>query len=469
MPMTATEEQPAPSDQSNSQTASFRHVLKNRNFLLLWLAQLISLTILNAANFGIIVLINDITHSVVMVGLAIIAFTLPALPFSPIAGVIVDRLNKRQVLWVSNVLRMVTMLLIVVSLLNDRTNLWPLYALTFVTSVIGQFFTPAEGASIPLIVGERELMPAISLFNITLTISQAIGFLLLGSIISHIFPPFTLHIAALTLHVQSIDMLFVLVAFLYLVCAILVLFIPRRVLAEKRINDRDHNTGLEAREALAKLWQDIIEGWRFVRNDRLLYFSVIQLSVVGNIMLLIGELAGAFVQQVLHHSAADMAIILAPAAIGLVGASIFMPRITERVGKIRLTRIGFISLSLGFVLLPASQGLAWYLYHEQAASSLLLLSITFFLTFVLGVAMASVNIPTQTIMQEHSPEEVRGRVFALQFMLYNTGSIPILLFAGFFAQYIGFNWLILLLSISILSFCWWGAWYIKRGKPSPAV
>src|SRR6266567_5843499 len=111
MPKTATEEQPAPFDQSNFQAASFQHVLKNRNFLLLWLAQLISLTILNAANFGIIVLINDITHSVVMVGLAIIAFTLPALPFSPIAGVIVDRLDKRLVLWVSNVLRMVTMLL----------------------------------------------------------------------------------------------------------------------------------------------------------------------------------------------------------------------------------------------------------------------------------------------------------------------------------------------------------------------
>ncbi len=469
MPKTATEEQPAPFDQSNSQTASFWHVLKNRNFLLLWLAQLISLTILNAANFGIIVLVNDITHSVVMVGLAIIAFTLPALPFSPIAGVVVDRLNKRLVLWVSNVLRMVTMLLIVVSLLNDSTNLWPLYVLTFVTSVIGQFFTPAEGASIPLIVGERDLMPAISLFNITVTISQAIGFLLLGSIISHIFPPFTLHIAALTLHVQSIDMLFVLVAFLYLVCAVLILCIPARVFAERHINNRGHNTGIEAREALAKLWQDIVAGWRFVRHDRLLYFSVIQLSVVGNIMLLIGELAGAFVQQVLHRSAADMAIILAPAAVGLVGASIIMPRITKRVGKIRLSRIGFILLSVGFILLPASQGLAWYLYHDQAASSLLLLSITLFLTFVLGVAIACVNIPTQTIMQERSPEEVRGRVFSLQFMLYNTGSIPILLFAGFFAQYIGFNWLIILLSISILSFCWWGAWYIKRGKPSTAV
>src|SRR5437868_1288492 len=131
MPTTVEQPQPVASSQQKLEVASFRQVLKNRNFLLLWLAQLISLTVLNAANFGIIVLVNDITHSVVMAGLAIIAFTLPGVPFSAIGGVVVDRLDKRLVLWVSNILRMITMLLVVVSLLYDRNNLWPLYVLTF--------------------------------------------------------------------------------------------------------------------------------------------------------------------------------------------------------------------------------------------------------------------------------------------------------------------------------------------------
>src|SRR5712691_8665359 len=126
-------EPPEAPPQERLEVASFRHVLKNRNFLLLWLAQLISLTVFNAANFGIIVLVNDITHSVLMAGLAIISFTLPAVPFGAIAGVIVDRLDKRLVLWVSNGLRMLMMLLVVVSLLYDHTNLWPLYGLFFLT------------------------------------------------------------------------------------------------------------------------------------------------------------------------------------------------------------------------------------------------------------------------------------------------------------------------------------------------
>ncbi len=468
MPTTTAQEHPTRPDQSNTHTASFRRVLKNRNFLLLWLAQLISLTVLNAANFGIIVLVNEITHSVVMAGLAIIAFTLPALPFSALAGVVVDRLNKRLLLWVSNILRLVTMLLVVASLLYNRTDLLPLYVLIFMTSLIGQFFTPAEGASIPLLVGEDELVPALSLFNITTTLAQAIGFLILGSIVSRLFPPFTLHIAALTLQVQSIDMLFVLVAFFYLVSALLVLCIPASAFAEKHLerhsSEQAKHAHVELGQAMRKVWSEIVEGWRYVRGDRQLYFSVIQLSVVGNIMLLIGELAGAFVQQVLHRSAADMAFILTPAAIGLVGASVIMPRITARVDKIRLTRIGFISLAIGFVLLPVSQVMASYFLHAQAAGSIQLLLVTFLLMFALGVAMACVNIPTNALMQEHAPEAVRGRVFSLQFMLYNTGSIPILLFAGFFAQYIGFDWLILLISASLLGFSWWGACYLKRER-----
>jgi len=330
--------------------------------------------------------------------------------------------------------------------------------------LIGQFFTPAESASIPLLVGERELMPALSLFNITMTLAQAIGFLVLGSIVSQIFPSFTLHLVIVTLHVQSIDMLFLVVALLYLVCAGLILGISPRKFEEQHLNMHPRNTGEESSEAIKALWRDIVEGWRYVRNDRMLYFAVIQLSVVGNIMLLIGELAGPFMQQVLHRSPADMALILAPAGLGLVGASIIMPRIADRIDKLRLTVVGFIALAVGFVLLPVSQGLAWYLYHEQGAGSPLLISMILFLMLLLGVAMACVNIPTQTLMQEHAPEAVRGRIFSLQFMMYNTGGIPILLFAGFFAQYIGFNWLIILLSSSILLFCWWGRWYIKKDK-----
>ncbi len=445
--------------------ASFRLVLKNRYFLLLWSAQLISQIVLNAANFGVIVLVDDVTHSVFMAGLAITAFTLPAVPFSAIAGVVVDRVSKRHVLLATNLLRMLTMLLLFVSLLFDRTNLIPLFSLCFMTSLISQFFVPAEGAAIPLLVGERELMPALSLFNISLTVAQGIGFLLVGRIVAALFPPFILPIGTFTFHVRPEDMLFIVAAVLYAVCTLLIFCIPARVLLEPRLAERKkEETSVALHAALHSLWCDLVEGWRIISSDGLLLYAVIQLSIVGILMLLIGELAGAFVEQFLHRSTQDMSLVLAPAAIGLVLASVLMPRVTAYVGKVRLTIIGFIMLSLCFLLFPALQWLAQLIDPLEGVQAPWLFWLTLALIFLLGVAMSAVNIPTTTIMQERAPEEGRARILSLQAMFYNAGSIPILLFAGAFAQLLGFSELLIAIAAIMLLFSCWGVWYLKRNE-----
>src|ERR1700732_3761546 len=145
---------------------SFRKVLKNRSFLLLWLAQLLSQIVFNAANYGVIAIVTAVTHSTIMVGLAIVSFTLPAVPFSLLAGVYVDYLNKRLVLWVSNALRAVASGLMVFALLLNPLAIVPIYFLAFFISLVTQFFTPAEASAIPLLVNRNDLVSAISLFNI---------------------------------------------------------------------------------------------------------------------------------------------------------------------------------------------------------------------------------------------------------------------------------------------------------------
>jgi MFS family permease len=443
--------------------AGFQKVLTNRNFLLLWLAQLISQTILNAANFGIVVLVQDSTRSVMLVSLAIVSFLLPAVPFSALAGVIVDRLDKRQVLWISNFLRVGTMLLMFVSLVFNHSALLPLFILIFLTSLIGQFFMPAEGAAIPLLVGESELMPALSLFNITITLSQALGFLLLGRLVATIFPPFTLHIGSNAIHVASIDMLFVIVALFYAVCMVLILLIPKRCFYQDHLHALCVNseTRFDLSQMLHNLWKDMFEGWKIIRTDRLLFFGVIQLSLAGIVMQLIGTLAPTFVQSILDRPAEDMSIVLAPAAVGLVGASTLLPRFTKRIGKIRMTLSGLVVLGVGFICLPLNQWLALSLDPAHGAHSPLLFWPMIGLVFVLGIAMAVMNIPAQTLVQERAPEEGRARVLSLQIMLYSVGTIPVLLFAGAFAQLIGLDPLIFLIAITMLLVCWWGARYVR--------
>jgi Na+/melibiose symporter-like transporter len=437
--------------------ASFRRVLKNRSFLLLWLAQLLSQIVFNAANYGVIAIVTAITHSTVMVGLAIVSFTLPAVPFSLLAGVYVDYLNKRLVLWVSNALRAATTGLIVVALLWNPHMLIPLYFLTFVISLITQFFTPAEASAIPLLVSKNDLVPALSLFNITLTLAQALGFLLLGGLITALFPPFHLSLGFMNVQVQSFDMLFALVALVYVICTLLILLIPARVLQQRQSAESELLRSL-GKQTWKIIRHDVREAWAYIRKDRQLLLALLRVSYVSILLLVIGELAGPFVVNVLHLPVQAMPLILAPAGIGLVLGGLIMPYLTRQLGKSRTIALGSLCTAGGLILLPLGR----FLWSQLALPDLGLLLFVGVITFVLGVVLDMVNIPAQTVMQEQAPVEERGRVFSFQSMFYNAGSIPVLLFAGVIGDTLGIETVMYILAAAILGFSWWAARYSHR-------
>ena len=152
-------------------------VLRHPALLRLWLAQIIYLSVQFTASYAMIVLITDETHSATLVGLVIIALSLPLVLFGAPAGALVDRLDRRRILWISNVVRAVSTALFVVALLINPHQYLFIYGLAFLFSLVGLFFSPAEGAIIPRLVGEAELLPALSLYNLTLNASQAVGLL----------------------------------------------------------------------------------------------------------------------------------------------------------------------------------------------------------------------------------------------------------------------------------------------------
>lgn len=452
----------SPSSVEERSVGSFRSVLKNRPFLLLWLAQLISQIGFNAANYGVIAIVTEVTGSTVMVGFAIVAFTLPAVVFSLPAGVYVDYLDKRLVLWVSNALRAIATGLIVVALLWNPHTVILLYLLAFVISLITQFFTPAEASTIPLLVGKKELVHALSLFNITLTIAQAVGFLLLGRLISTLFPPFHLSLGFTTVYVRSIDMLFVVVAIAYVVCAVLILAIPSKAVQQERRGAQDLLLS-PGKEMGRIVRDDVKESWKFISRDRSLFLALLQISFVSIILLVIGELAGPFVQNVLHLPVENMTILFAPAGFGLVLGGLFMPYLTKWLGKRRTITLGSICTATGFVLLPLGR----FIFSHVAFLRPWILFYVGAMAFVLGITLDMVNIPAQTVMQEQTPEEVRGRVFAFQSMLYNAGSIPVILFAGVIADTLGIETVMYLLAAAILGFQWWARRFSKSAMPLP--
>ena len=447
----------APVMTENVSHSSFRRVLKNRSFLLLWLAQLLSQVVFNAANYGIIALVTAVTHSTTLVGLAIVSFTLPAVPFSLLAGVYVDYLDKRLVLWVSNILRAVAMgLMVFVLLVNPHTVVW-VFLLAFTISLISQFFTPAEASSIPLLVGKQDLVSALSLFNITLTIAQALGFLILGGLVTSLFPPFDIAVGLIRVHVISFDILFMIVALVYLVCTLLILAIPRRDLEEQK-EEQPHMSVLLGKRTWATVREGIKETWHDIRENKPLWLALLQVSGVSIVLLVIGELAGPFVVNVLRLPVQLLPLIFAPAGVGLVLGGALMPILTRWLGINRTIAVGSIGAAIGLILIPVGR----FVLEHLGLPAFGVLVFVAIVTFFIGAGLDMVNIPAQTEMQDRAPAEERGRIFSFQSMLYNAGSIPVLLFLGAIADTLGVETVLFLLAAGILLFRLWAFWYARR-------
>jgi Na+/melibiose symporter-like transporter len=320
---------------------------------------------------------------------------------------------------------------------------------------------PAEASAIPLLVSKNGLVPALSLFNITLTIAQAFGFLVLGGLLTAFLPPFHLSLGFINVQVQSFEVLFAIVAVGYVICALLILAIPAQALQQRQLPDSELPISL-GKETWEIIWQDVKETWVYIGKDRPLLLALLQVSFVSVLLLVVGELAGPFVVDVLHLSVNDIPLIFAPAGVGLVLGGLLMPSLTQRLGKDRSIALGSLITAAGLVSIPLARFIWTHLTSLTSGFLFLMAAIT----FVIGIALDMINIPAQAVIQEHAPEEERGRVFSFQGMLYNVGSIPVLLFAGVIADILGIETVMYLLAASILVFLWWARWFSRCSSVS---
>ena len=308
-----------------------------------------------------------------------------------------------------------------------------------------------------MLVSEEELVPALSLFNITFMLSQAIGFILLAPLILSLLPTYA--IASVVIH--PVESLYLIVAVLYLVCAGLIALIPaKNFIQEARGAQNRRNT--QNLEIVGNMWTEMYQGWVFVRRNKKLFLSVVQLSFAGILLLVIGELATPIVTKLLLLEANKMAFVFAPAGIGLVGGSVLMPRILPRLGKSRAVFTGIVALTVATLLLPLLTLAAKALAPNSWNANPILLICVALVMLIAGVALACINIPAQTAMQEQTPEWIKGRVFALQLILYNAFAIPIILFIGGIADLFGVDRVLYLLSICVLAFGAWGLYYERK-------
>ncbi|MSQ27615.1 MAG: MFS transporter [Dehalococcoidia bacterium] len=396
-------------------------VLRNRPFLFLWIAQALSQTALNATVYTLLVQVQQNTGSSTALGLLILSFILPSVAIGVPAGVFVDRWRKKRVLVITNVLRAG----IVACFALVGLDFYLILALNLAYSVVSQFFAPAEVAAIPVLVPKDQLIVANGLFNITMSGAQLMGFVIIGPILIKSFggPSVYLSLAAV-----------------YLLCSGLIWSVR---LAEPELK----RSTLEFKRGWVRpVAEDLHEGWRLLAGNNGVSVSILHLILMNSLVLIIGMLAPGYVSRVLGIGADDSVFIMAPAGFGMLAGIAGLPQLAARWAKEAIANFGIVAtgsvlLLLGLVgqlgILPRGNGevllFGWFAAPEQTGPVLVVMG----LAFLLGVGYSLVNVAAQTLVQERTPLDLQGRIFAAQFAISNTAAIIPLLFLGSLADLVG--------------------------------
>jgi MFS family permease len=408
----------------------------NRHFLLLWLAQAISQTAQNAIWYGIVILVERLSHSSTQLSIAILTLIIPSVIFGVLAGVYVDRWDKRTVLIATNLIRGTIAFAYAAFALPLGLPLIALYGVNFLFSTVGQFFAPAESAMIPTLVARSRLLQANSLFHLTFTASQLIGLVVLGPLLAK---------------VVGVDGLFISMAAAIVLCGALVWPLPS--------SRGEHNPAqpTSEEEAIRGVWHDVRDIWRFVVRDRVVALSMVQWTIGAILGLVVATLVPGFAERLLHVRAEDAVFVMAPAGIGMVLGTALLNRWGDRLEKHFLSNVGLFTVAtclgltggLAFVTEVVTSGNPPLVSMPLLGEVSVLVPPIMALALIAGFGFVAIMVPAQTRLQERAPVELRGRVFAVQLMLSNFASIVPLLLLGGLADLIGVDVTLALIGVLI--------------------
>ena len=148
-------------------------VLRQRDFTLLWFAGLVSITGDWMLVVALPITVYELTGSALATGAILITNKLAALVLGSIAGVFVDRWDRKRTMVIANLIRGPALLLLLA--VDSADRVWLVYVVAAVVSAVGQFFRPAENALLPRLVGKELLIPANALNALNDNLGRLIG------------------------------------------------------------------------------------------------------------------------------------------------------------------------------------------------------------------------------------------------------------------------------------------------------
>lgn len=398
----------------------YRRLLHNPNFIFLWTGQAVSSTGDYFTLLAIPIFVNRLTGSVMLVGLSFIATALPALFLGPVAGVFVDRMDRRKMMIASDVLRGLLMLSLLT--IRDASQVWIVYLVGFLVSCVSQFFFPARGAVLPLIVTDpQDLLAA----NGSLRVIQSIGMLagpaLAGFSISRWGEQ-----AAFIADGSS---------FLISAAAIGLMTMPRTT---QPVITPEANR-------LSGVWKELRDGLVFLFASRVALGVLICMTMASLGFSTVNMIWIPYLQRRFGVGAGGLGIADAALGVGMLISGMLIGQLGRWLNKTVMSAGGLALIGMVYASIALLPAFGWIIAWQ----------------FLAGLALTPMQSALDTTLQLIVPDLKRGRVGSAMNAAYGTAGLSSMALASLFGDVMGLGVIFLIVGLFVLGSGLLGFWLLR--------
>jgi MFS family permease len=367
-------------------------------FVTTWFGQVVSLVGSGLTSFALGVWVFQETGSPTLFALIGLFAVLPRVFFSPIAGAIVDRFDRRIVMILADAGAGLSTLFVALMLFNNQLELWHIYLAAMTSSLCGTFQWPAYTATVTQLVPPEQL-------------GRANGMNQFGRAAAEILAPMLAGVLVLTIQLEGVILIDV-ATFIFALLTLLIVRFPHL------------ESMSESGEGIATFKTDLTFGWRYILARRGLLYLLFFLAVVNFIWGMVGALV---TPMILSFTTSDkLGTIITIAGTGMFAGSLMM---TAWGGpKRRINGVLFFELLSGFCFLLMGLQPDFWLIAVGA--------------FGAHITIAVVFGSNQVLWQTKVEPENQGRVFAAQQMIASIATPLAYLLAGPLAERIFEPWIV---------------------------
>jgi MFS family permease len=414
----------------------FRANFQNRSFVLFWLAQLVS-------QFG------DRINQMALVGLVagrqfgsastmelakLLAFTIiPVFIVGPIAGVYVDRWDRKMTLFFCDLIRGALILTIPFIFIAQHSMI-PIYIIVFLAFCLSRFYVPAKMSIIPEIVPQEQLHVANSLATVTGMIAFVMGALLGGLIVEY----------------GGARGGFLCDAITFFISALLVAFITRDRKKYLAKPDEIVAAGKEMAGAYKNLLHEIMDGVRYIMANR-------DIRYIINLMMILFMAVGAiyvviivFIQSTFGSVTKHLGFL----AVGL-GAGLFLGSLAYGKWGRKKNNIEtiFMCLIMGGVMI------AIFAFSVHVFKSIWLAQV---LAIILGAVVGPIVISANTVIHKVATTEMQGKVFSAMEFAIHAAFLLMMLASSKLSEFVPHAWILMGVGVVFCGVGVWGMWRCRQ-------